>query len=268
MFLKSHARIGVAAAVVGLTLSGCGNVNYLVRPSPGQSVHPKAAEFQQAADVRYHEATAALERAAASEEAALARRPGWALGYAQLAKIFWHLGQGAAAFKAAQKAASLAPTSAQFAVSLGFFALSQKRASTAQAAFAQGLKMSPGDWQAMDGLAAVAVQAHHFRRAQNALRRALQAGGPQGLTYQEWGELEVAEQRWVAAMTYFEDAHAAQPTWWRPWYAMAMVQRQWGQKKTAVADLEHALQLNPGQGTVWWALQTVHQGSSVTTMAK
>jgi tetratricopeptide (TPR) repeat protein len=248
----------IAAGVAALCLIGltaCGSADYLVPPGGG----PTASGYQQAAELHWTDVTESLQRAAYDEEQAIADDPAWPVPHARLAQIFLALNEPESAIAEAERAVALAPGSALYWNNLGQLALSLGRTTLAEHAYREALKRHPGDWQAADGLAALALRQQRWSDAVRWLRLALVWGGPQGLTYDLFGRYYWLSGNDAAAEAYFTDAASADPAWWQPDYDLALVELRLGETEAAYASLGQALSLSPGQGVVWHLYRKVGQ---------
>lgn len=238
-------------------LSGCSSPAYLVTGKGWKTLPHLGRAYQQAVQLHYTSGVTALQQAAASEEAVIRLQPHSAAAYARLAKIFWHLGQPGSALQAAARAQALAPQSDIYGVSYGFLAWRAGHRSLARRVWQKTIAAHPSAWQAWDGMARSDLSARRWSQTEAALQQALAVGGPQGLTYETWGRLRQAQGHLDQALIFFEDAKAAQPRWWLPLADIATIERQKGLTTSAAKVLHQALQLDPGNGKLWWQLQSL-----------
>lgn len=243
----------LAATLLGALLSGCGRSNYLV-PSGGAST---ARGFQQAAQVRWNTAQFNLERMAYDEEQAILKDPGWAVPHARLAQVFLALNEPQQALAEAKTAAQLAPRDETDQNNLGQMALSLKQWPLARQAFTKALSLNAADWVADTGLAFWAIHFHQWSNASALLRKAVVAGGPEGLTYDAWGQLFQDQGNLSEAAGYYQDAVNTNPGWWRGYYDLAQVDIKLGERTSALANLQEALALSPQSGPAWELYQSL-----------
>lgn len=234
-------RLGLLLALAApLLLGGCG---FAISGAP--------AGYQQAADRDLSDARGQLQRAAGAEESVIAHNRGTAQDYLRLSAIFFELGQPADAVRAAKRAVALRPKDAGTENNLGNLYLELGRAGLAAKAFDAAIKVSSVDWQAWDGQAQIAIGKAQWDAALADLRNALATGGPEALTFDEWGRLEAGQNRWNLALIYFQNARSADSTWWQANYDIARALTHLGRSRQAAPYFNRARNLNPGVGALY-----------------
>lgn len=245
--------------VLGYLLSGCGSANYLVPPGGSAS----ARGFQQAAQVRWSTVQFNLERMAYDEEQAIVKDPGWAVPHARLAQVFLALNEPQQAIAEAETAARLAPQSETDQNNLGQMALALKQWTLARQAFDKALSLNPADWVGDAGLALWDIHYRRWTSAAALLRKAIVAGGPQGLTYDAWGRLFQDQGNFSEAAGYYQDAVNTNPGWWQGYYDLAQVDLKLGERASVLSNLQEALSLSPQSGPAWELYQSLKPGPPV-----
>lgn len=241
------------AILLGMT--GCGPSTYLV-PSKSAAGSSATARYQQAVNLRWKNVQVSLDRAINSEEVAIARQPNWSGARMRLATLFWAARQPGAALSEAELASTMSPNNSQYALWTGQMAYAMKNLSKASTYYHKALALNPGQWQAWDGLAQIALKGQKWTVAQNDAQKALLTGGGQGPTYDMFGRIARHLDQWQTAETFFQNAQAANPEWWRSYYDQALVDFHWGEVSSGLKALHSALNADPSQATVYQLLQS------------
>ncbi len=148
------------------------------------------------------------------------------------------------AFDAVQKASKSNPDSAQLHLWTGRAAMRKGDLATAQQSFADAAKLSPGNVDARDGLAQVAMQKHDT----NLLAQVAEAGiaaSPQNAVGYVWRGMAEGGQQPEKAEADFHQALKLDPKNWGAMLELAQLKLSQNKASEARSLLEEAMSVNP-----------------------